>query len=254
MRRYSAHLGYLFANLPLEERFAAAANAGFSDVEHPAPYALAATQVQELCAANGLTFVQMALPAGDTARGEKGLACLPGREREFRESVAQGLDYAQTAGSRFVHVMAGVRPNGASVDDVWPTYIANLRYACGAAAAVGLPVLVEPIGIATIADYLLDSPAFALKAMDEIGAPNLSMLFDAFHAKNAGTDPTAFVRRHGARISHIHISDHPGRHEPGTGTLDFVAFFCELDSIGYGGAIGLEYIPAVDTLSGFSWR
>lgn len=254
MRPYSTHLGYLFDDLPLEERFAAAARAGFSFVEHPGPYALPASRVRELCAENGLTLVQIALPAGDPARGEKGLAGLSGREAEFRDSVKVGIPYAREAGSRFVHVMAGVRPAGADVADLWPIYIDNLRHACEEAEAAGMAVLIEPIGVATIADYLLETPDLGLKAIREVGAPNLSMLFDAFHAKNAGVCPIAFVRDHHASISHIHIADHPGRHEPGTGSLDFDTLFHTLDEIGYAGAIGLEYIPRTDTVSGLGWR
>ena len=254
LRRYSAHLGYMFTEYPLEDRFAAARAAGFDFVEHPGTYALRAARVAELCQENNLSFVQMALPSGNPAHGEKGIACLPGREDDFRTSVETGLAYARQIGSRYVHVMSGLRPNGVPAPDVWSTYIGNLRYACDAAAAEGLPVLIEPIGFATIADYFIDHPGIALRAIDDVASANLSMLFDAFHATNAGVDPVEFVRKHHDRISHVHIADHPGRHEPGTGNLDFKTFFDELDRAAYPGAIGLEYVPAGDTLAGLGWR
>ena len=254
MRRYSAHLGYMFTEHALEDRFAAAAACGFSDVEHPSPYAIPAERVADLCREHYLRFVQMALPAGDPARGEKGIACLPGREAEFRDGVAAGLAYAKTVDSGFVHVMSGLKPADIPFDEVWRTYIANLRHACDAAATAGIPVLVEPIGAATISGYLVDHPDIALRALEEVDAPNLSLLFDAFHAANAGVDPVAFVRDHHARISHVHIADHPGRHEPGTGAFDFETFFRALDAAGYAGSVGLEYIPAGETAAGLDWR
>lgn len=254
MRRYSAHLGYMFTEHALEDRFAAAAACGFRDVEHPGPYAIPADRVADLLREHGLRFVQMALRAGDPARGEKGIACLPGREAEFRDSVAAGLAYAKAIGSGFIHVMSGLKPADVSPDNVWRTYVANLRHACGAAAEAGIPVLVEPIGAATISGYLVDHPDIALRALEEVGASNLYLLFDAFHATNAGVDPSTFVRNHHARIRHVHIADHPGRHEPGTGTFDFGRFFSALDAVGYGGAIGLEYIPAGETGAGLGWR
>lgn len=253
-RRYSAHLGYMFTELPLEARFAAAAAAGFREVEHPGPYGLTAERVRALCDQHNLSFVQMALPAGDAARGEKGIACLIGREQEFRQSVETGLAYAQAIGSRFVHVMAGVVSEPEVFDAARECYITNLRFACDAAASRGMTLLVEPIGVATISGYLVDHPAKALRAIADVGASNLRMLFDAFHATNAGVDAITFVQQHPETIAHIHIADHPGRHEPGTGTFDFTRFFEALDRVGYLGSVGLEYIPAGNTREGLSWR
>ena len=244
----------MFTEHALEDRFAAAAACGFSDVEHPGPYAIPAERVAVLLREHGLRFVQMALPAGDPARGEKGIACLPGREAEFRDGVAAGLAYAKAIGCGFVHVMSGLKPADVSPDQVWRTYVTNLRHACDAAADAGILVLVEPIGAATISSYLVDHPDIALRALEEVGASNLSLLFDAFHATNAGVDPVAFVRGHHARVSHVHIADHPGRHEPGTGAFDFETFFRTLDAVGYAGSVGLEYIPAGETAAGLGWR
>jgi hydroxypyruvate isomerase len=254
MVRYSAHLGYLFTEVPLEERFAAARQAGFSEVEHPSPYSLPAERVRTLCEEHGLSFAQLALPAGDPRRGEKGIACLRGRELDFEVSVRKGLDYANRIGSRFVHVMSGVMPNNMSREEVWPTYLRNIEMACKAAEAVQLPVLIEPIGAATLANYMMDDPFLALRTVKEVGAPNLFMLFDAFHAVNAGIDPVAFVDEHHGDIAHVHIADHPGRHEPGTGTINFAALFEALGTANYTGSVGLEYVPVAATAAGLNWR
>jgi hydroxypyruvate isomerase len=254
MLTFSAHLGYLFTELPLEERFAAARQAGFSTVEHPSPYALSADHAAALCWEHGLGFAQMALPAGDPSRGEKGIACLPGREEDFEASVRHGLAYARRVGSRYIHVMSGVLPAGLTREDAWLLYISNLRAACQAASEVGIPSLIEPIGKGTIANYLMDHPDLAVRAIEEIGSPNLFMLFDTFHAANSGIDPVAYMRKHHHLIAHVHIADHPGRHEPGTGNIDFAAFFAVLEDVGFAGAIGLEYIPAGATVAGLAWR
>ncbi|WP_182084373.1 TIM barrel protein [Aureimonas sp. ME7] len=253
-RRYSAHLGYLFTELPLEDRFAAAARAGFAAVEHSNPYSLPAGRVLELCRGHGLEFLQLALPGGDAARGDKGLAGVPGREEEFRDGVEAGLRYARDVGARYVHAMAGVLPSGAGRQDVWSTYVANLRHACEAARAQDTTVLVEAIGPGTIARYILNDPAVAVSAVTEVGPGNLAIILDVFHETNAGRDPLAFLREHRTLVAHVHVADHPGRHEPGTGTIDFDGVFSVLDEIGYAGAVGLEYVPAADTLSGLRWR
>ncbi len=173
---------------------------------------------------------------------------------DFEASVRTGLDYAMQIGSRFVHVISGVLPNDMTREEVWPTYLRNVETACKAAEAAQMPVLIEPIGAATLANYMMDDPFLALRAIQEIGAPNLSMLFDVFHAANAGIDPVAFVQEHHGRIAHVHIADHPGRHEPGTGTIDFSLLFEELNGANYTGSIGLEYVPATTTEAGLGWR
>ncbi|PVE24191.1 hydroxypyruvate isomerase [Microvirga sp. KLBC 81] len=254
MVRYSAHLGYLFAEIPLEKRFAAARKAGFTEVEHPNPYVIPAEEVNRLCCENDQRFVQLALPAGNPSRGEKGIACLPGRELDFQLSVDMGITYAKRIGSRFVHVMSGVLPKGVTRDEVWPTYVRNVCFACEMAHAADIPVLIEPIGLATLAGYMMDNPFLALQAIKEVGASNLFMLFDAFHAANAEIDPVAFVRDHHGCIAHVHIADHPGRHEPGSGEINFVALFEALAAANYKGSIGLEYVPAASTEAGLSWR
>jgi hydroxypyruvate isomerase len=249
---YSAHLGYMFTEEPLEARFAAAAEAGFSAVEHPAPYAIPAARLARLLGDLGLTFVQMALPAGDPGKGEKGLACLPDRRVEFDASLVRGLDYAEEIGCRMVHMMAGVVPDGSTRDGVWPIYAERLHRAAAAAAARGMTLLIEPIGIATIANYLLDDPYLGLRALDGAG-PNVRLLLDAFHCANAGIDPIRFVERHHRDIAHVHIADHPGRNEPGTGSFPFAALFAALARVRYRGHIGLEYIPAGETRAGLRW-
>jgi len=117
-----------------------------------------------------------------------------------------------------------------------------------------MTVLVEPIGAGTIVSYFIGHPDKALRAMSEVDAPNLKMLFDAFHASNSDVDPSAFVQKNRDRIGHVHIANSPGRHEPGTGTIDYFAVFEALRNSDYTGAVGLEYIPKSETLSGLEWR
>jgi hydroxypyruvate isomerase len=249
----SAHLNYMFTELPLLERFAAAAEAGFSAVEHRGPYEIAAPDLRALLKQNGLTFVQLALPFGDPARGERGFACLRDRQRDFDASLDKGLDYADAIGCNMVHMMSGVVPAGVSRRDLWPVYLDRLRQAAEAAARRGMTLLIEPIGVATIPDYFLADPYDGLRALDMVGLRNIRLLLDAFHATNAGVDAARFLARHADVIAHVHIADYPGRHEPGTGAFSFGRLFSAIDGVGYRGRIGLKYIPAVDTQSGLEW-
>lgn len=253
MRRFSAHLGYLFNDRPLAERFAAAKAAGFDAVEHPAPYGAPAADVAQWLADTGVPFAQMALAAGDATRGEKGLAALPDRVAAFRDSIAPGLDYAEAIGCKAVHAMSGVRPQGIDPARLWETYLENMGIAADAAAKRGMILLIEPIGAGTLPDYFMDRPDLAVEAVAALGRANVRLLFDAFHAANAGVDPVGFVAAHADLIHHVHIADLPGRHEPGTGTIDFRGLYVALDKAGNEALIGCEYIPAGRTEEGLGW-
>lgn len=246
-----AHLGYLFTEVALRDRFAAAARCGFKFVEHPSPYELSADEVLALCNANGLHMVQIGLPMGGP--GEKGLAALIGREAEFRAGVAEAIAYAIKLGTRFIHPMSGVPAAGVDEADSWDVYVRNVGYVCDEAAQAGLTVIIEPIGAGTLVGYFMNHPHKAAEAIAAVSRDNLFMTFDAFHAAQNGVDPAEFARHAGALFRHVQIADDPGRHEPGTGTIDFDAFFEALESVGYSGVIGLEYKPAAGTAEGLAW-
>lgn len=245
MNRLSAHIGYLYTDLPLPDRLAAAARDGFTAVEHPAPWAIPAPELAMRLAALGLSFSQVS--SGMGGAGEKGLAALPGRVAEFRAGFSRALDHALTLGCPFVHPMAGVGGDAA-------TYRANIDWAIRRCEGTPVRVLVEAIAIP---GYHLASLAAACALQDATGGA-IALLFDSFHARILAEDPAAWVRANAARIGHVHIADHPGRHEPGTGSIDFAALLDALTGAGYTGAIGFEYIPsaAPSACAGFlpAWK
>lgn len=239
MIRLSAHIGYLYADLPLAERPAAAARDGFTAIEHPEPWALPAAEMRALITDLGLTFTQVTSGMGNPATGEKGLAALPGREGDFRRGFDRAANYALGVGAGFVHPMAGLAPE--DDPEARRVYAGNLAWAMDRLRGTGLKLLVEAI---TIPGYHLGSLAYASEVQDRFGA---AQLFDTYHAAALGADPAAWIATNAARICHVHIADHPGRHQPGTGSLDFPRILTALRSTGYAGAIGFEYIPSVAT-------
>ena len=252
-RRLSAHLGYLFTEVPLAARVEAAASAGFTAVEHPQPFAIPAAAMASSLRASGLDFAQLAAGVGDAARGEKGLAALPGRAGDFRDALARSVDYALAVGCPLVHPMAGVPAVGESPERVRATYMANLAFAVERVEAAGLRVLVEPISEAAVPGYFASRMDLVMALADAAAPGRVQVLLDTFHARATGLDAVGFVRDHADRIGHVHVADHPGRHEPGTGDFDFPAFLSALDAHDYAGAIGFEYIPKVDTLASLDW-
>lgn len=239
MNRLSAHIGYLYTELPLTERLAAAARDGFTAVEHPEPQAIPAAEMRARLSDLGLVFAQVT--SGMGAPGEKGLAALPGREDAFRDGFARALDYAALVGCPFVHPMAGV--SEAEPARTQATYRENIAWALDLCSGTGVGVLVEAI---TIPGYAMGTFAEVV-ALQDVFRGRLSLLLDTYHAKELGLDPGAWAAENAHRIGHVHIADHPGRHEPGTGTVDFPAFLAALRAAGYAGAIGFEYIPSRET-------
>ena len=253
MPRFCAHLGYQFTEVPFAARFDAAANAGFTAIEFPAPYNVPAAELAERLRRRDLAWIQFALPMGNVAADEKGITCHPGRERDIEQNLARAISYATTLNCSRIHAMSGIVPANVSVAEALATYTDNLRYIADTASKFGLEVLVESINSRDVPGYLVDRPSLALDILEHCARPNLRILVDTYHAVTMGEDPVALIRTHAAAVGHVQVADHPGRHEPGTGTIPFANFFDTLDTHGYTGWVGCEYLPAGRTEDGLGW-
>lgn len=247
MTKFSAHIGYLFSELPLVERVAAAARAGFTAVEHPQPFGIPADHLRSMLTEYGLAFAQLAGGAGDPSKGEKGLAALPGREADFRAAFDRSLDYAVLVGAPFVHPMAGV-PASLDASNWFGVYTENVQYAVERCANTGVKVLIEAISHAAVPGYAISTLDQAAHIQDIFGPGNVALLVDTFHASVNGIDTADWLRANEGRAGHIHIADSPGRHEPGTGSIDFDRVLDALAEQDFAGAIGFEYVPSTTTI------
>lgn len=254
MPRFAANLSMLFCEHPFAERFAAAARAGFAAVEVQFPYELPATQIADLLREHQLQFVLHNLPAGDWAGGERGIACHPDRVEEFRTGVAKAIDYATVLGCQQLNCLAGIAPAGVPEAEVRATLVANLRYAAAELKRAGLKLLVEPINTFDIPGFYVSRTTQALALLDEVGADNVFLQYDVYHAQRMEGDLGNTLSRHLTRIGHIQIADNPGRHEPGTGEINYPWLFRHLDALGYNGWVGCEYKPEAATEAGLGWR
>jgi hydroxypyruvate isomerase len=251
MPRFAANLSFLFQELPFLDRFAAAASAGFRAVEFMFPYDHPPAIVAERLHAAGLENILFNLYPGDWSAGERGLACLPGREEEFRKSVATALSYASVLKTPRLHAMAGIIPAAASRADCQLTYIANLRSAAEQLAAAGITLLIEPINTRDMPGYFLNTQSQAAEVCAAV--PNLKIQMDCYHMQVAEGDIATKLRRYAALCGHVQIAGVPERHEPNTGEIHYPYLFQLLDDLGYEGWIGCEYRPAGKTLDGLGW-
>ena len=254
MPRFAANLSMLFTELPFLDRFEAAAQAGFEAVEFLFPYAWPAAEIRQKLDDHGLQLVLHNLPAGDWDAGERGIACHPDRIDEFRTGVAQAIAYAQVLGVGQLNCLAGKAPAGVADALLHQTLVANLRFAAQALQAAGLKLLIEPVNTFDIPGFYVNRTAQALALIDEVGAGNLYLQYDLYHAQRMEGELANTLQQHLARIGHIQLADNPGRHEPGTGEINYPFLFRHLASIGYSGWVGCEYKPATTTQAGLGWR
>ncbi len=247
MPRFAANLTMMFTERPFLERFEAAAAAGFRAVEFLFPYDRAAAEVRAALDAAGLELALFNAPPGDWDAGERGLAALPGREADFRETLAQALDYAAVLRPARLHLMAGLASGPAARE----TYRANLAWAAEAAAGQGLTI--EPINARDMPGYHLATSEDAVSVLDAVGAANLGLQLDLYHAQIMEGDLTRRIERLLPRIAHVQIAGVPERHEPDQGEVSYPHLFALMDRLGYAGFVGCEYRPRARTEDGLGW-
>jgi hydroxypyruvate isomerase len=254
MPKLAANLSLMFTEVPFLDRFAAARGNGFEAVEFLFPYAFDVDTIAERLARCKLELVLHNLPPGNWDGGDRGMACDPARVAEFEDSVTQALAYALPLGVKQLHCLAGRLPPGVAPELAHRTYVANVRHACTRLAAHGLRQLIEPINTVDMPGYFLTGSEQAAAVIAEVGAANLFLQLDLYHLHRMGEDLPAVIERQRARTAHMQIADSPGRHEPGTGEIDFPSLFALIDRIGYTGWIGCEYHPRGDSVGGLGWR
>ncbi len=253
MPQFAANLSLLFTELPLAERFAASREVGFQAVEIQFPYQMPAEEMAALLKQHDLKMVLHNLPAGNWAQGERGIACLPARVAEFRAGVDAAIAYAQTLGVQQLNCLAGIRPAELSIPDAHACLLDNLRYAAQCLAEVGMRILVEPINTFDIPGFFLSLPSQALALIEEAQQPNLLLQYDIYHAQRMEGELANTLRQHLTSIGHIQVADNPGRHQPGSGEIAYPYLFALLDSLGYSGYVGCEYLPQGETNASLAW-
>jgi 2-dehydrotetronate isomerase len=251
MPRFSANVSMLFTEVPFPDRFAAAAEAGFSGIECQFPYHHDSNEIADKLAMAGVTFAVFNAPPGDYAAGERGLAALPGRESEFQESIEVALAYADMTECTRLHVMAGCITEDQR-DEAMDTYLANLETAAEMTRGAGVQLLIEPIS--TMPGYFLTRPEQAVEIMRVLDHKNLAIQYDLHHAQRTQGNLGEFLENYLHVIGHVQVAGVPGRHEPDQlGEINWHFIFDMLDAHGYDGWVGAEYTPRAGTVQGLGW-
>jgi hydroxypyruvate isomerase len=254
LTKLAANLSMMFTEVPFLERFAAAAQAGFRGVEYLFPYEASAGEIRERLEQHKLSQVLFNLPAGDWAKGERGIAALPERVEEFRSGVVKALDYARVTGCRKLHAMPGKLHQGADREACHKTFVSNLIFAADAIVGDGIELMIEPINTRVdIPGYLLDRTDLAMQLITRAARPNIRLQYDIYHMQIMEGDLARSIERLLPSIGHIQLADNPGRNEPGTGEINYEWLLQRIDALGYAGWIGCEYKPRGQTVAGLAW-
>ncbi|MGV0908385.1 hydroxypyruvate isomerase [Martelella sp. FOR1707] len=253
MPKFAANLSFLYADLPFLDRIAAAARDGFPAVEYVSPYDFPEEEVAAALKAANVKQALFNLPAGDWAGGERGIGCLPDRVEEFKAGVDKAISYAKALGCSKINCLAGIAPNGVAPETLEQTLVENLKYAAPRLDEAGIKLLLEPINLRDIPGFFVSTTDHAERILDAVGSDNLFIQYDIYHSQIMQGDLAETYRRLKAKIAHVQLADNPGRHEPGTGEINYPYLFNMLDAEGYDGFIGCEYKPSAGTSEGLGW-
>ncbi len=251
--RLIANISMLFTEVPLVERITLAARAGFDGVEIQFPYDQDSTSLRRASMENEMPIELINLHAGNWQAGDRGLAALPERQSEFDQSVELCTEWAEVLDVKKVNVLAGVAGTETASGDMFATLTKNLRHAAKRFASTNIEVQMEVINRFDVPGFFAADLETGLKIISMVDHPNLRLQFDFYHMVRTENSLVEAIKRAGDTIGHVQFADNPGRHQPGTGSIDFASAITALKSTGYRGAISAEYIPSATTIDGLGW-
>ena len=253
MPKFNANLSMLFNEVDFLDRFSRAKQCGFEGVEFLFPYAFEANEILDKLEENQLEMVLFNLPPGNFQNGDRGLAVDPKRKGEFQDSVGRAIEYAKVLNCSKLHCMAGLTPDEFEANTLTENYISNIQFAADACKPHNIDILIEAINTRDIPGYFLNYSSQALDVLSKVNRPNTYFQYDIYHMQVMEGDLIPTIQRILPMIKHMQLADTPGRHEPGTGEINYGNLFNAIDEMGYDGWIGCEYRPKENTEDGLSW-
>jgi hydroxypyruvate isomerase len=253
MPRFAANLTMLFTEYPFIERIDRAAEAGFEAIEFLFPYQEDVDGIRESLSSNGMQQILFNLPAGDFAGGERGIANDPGRVDEFRDGVARALEIAAKLECPRLNCLSGLSVQGIPWETQWKTLVENYQFAAEETAKAGVVQLVEPINTFDMPGFMVTNTNQGLQLIKEVGSTNLKLQYDVYHMQRMEGELVGTIKKNLDQIAHIQIADNPGRHQPGTGEINYPFVLSQIDQMGYDGWVSLEYVPDGETANTLEW-
>ena len=253
MLKFTANLSLLFTEVELIDRFKAARQQGFDAVEIQFPYSLSAETLHDTLDKQQLKLVLFNVDAADLLQGGEGLACVPEKRDQFRQAVAQTVEYAELLKPEAINVLPGRCLNESRLPEYLETFKENLRFAAEAFSPLGIKTVFEAVNTHDMPGFIIHSGSQMLAILDQLNQSNLFMQYDIYHMQMMGEKPEQFIAEHAGQIGHIQFADCPGRGQPGTGKIDFRRVFSAIETSAYTGWVGAEYKPVGATADSLDW-
>lgn len=251
--KFAANIHYMFTEHEFLDRFAAAARAGFQGVEFPMPYGFPKEMLSGLLKKHNLVQTVFVLPSGNWDAGDRGIAIFPERKEEFRKGIETAIEYARALNCGMINCVPGMTREKGKFQLFTDTLVSNLKYAARRLADEGIKLLIEPANSKDFPGYFLETTKQAMDIIEATGSDNLFIEYDVYHMQIMEGDISNTFGRLKDRIAYIQIADVPGRHEPGTGELNYPFLLRKFEELGYQGWVGAEYLPAGETEAGLGW-
>jgi len=241
MVNLSACIEMIFSDRPFLERIDAVADSGLKAFEFWGWREKDLAGIRERAARRGLTVATFGMDTG-------GAMVDAGNTESFLNGLRASIEAAGQLGVKTLICTVGQEIPGVDRAAQHQGIVEKLKAAAPILEDAGLIAVMEPLNI--LVDhrgYYLSTSAEGLELVDEVGSPNVRLLFDIYHQQITEGNVTQNLTLNLDRIGHIHVADVPGRHEPGTGELNYANIFKALEGAGYRGFVGLEYLPRADS-------
>lgn len=253
MLRYAANLALGFREYPFYERFRRAAELGFAAVEFMSPFTYDVDQIVAAVRSSGVKVVQFNFLDGDIPSGERGFASHPDRREQWRAEFLKAVELASRLNARQINSLVGCSLPGLSRSAQIACLVDNLHWASSHLEKARLPLMVEALNPFDNPGYLLTRSSEVLDVLEQVGSPWIKFQYDVYHMQRVEGDLVRTIQANIAKIGHIQIADNPGRHQPGTGEINYRFVLRAIEEAGYDGYIGLEYIPYPSTEESLGW-
>ncbi|MCR5072323.1 MAG: TIM barrel protein [Clostridiales bacterium] len=240
----------MYGEIPFTERFAAAARDGFDAVEFWEWRDKDLDRARDEAEKNGLVITGF--------NGDADYSLIdPDTKKEYLRDLRRSVEAAKRIGARSVTIHSNALGEGGKVlhdyreltDTVKLCTMFSLLTECAKIAEdSGIRMNLEPLNIRVdhVGNYLVHTDT-AADLTRLIGSPMLKVLYDAYHMQLNEGDLIRTIERNFDQIAHIHVADVPGRHEPGTGEINYSAVYRKLTELGYTGYVGYELFPLSTT-------
>ncbi len=252
--KFAANLTMLFNEYDFLDRFEQARKHNFDAVEYLFPYDYDAFELKNLLKKYNLKQALHNLPAGNWDAGERGIACNPDKIEEFKTGVEIAIDYAKTLNCTKLNCLIGIPEKKFSSNEIDECVLENLSYASEKLKKEKISLLIEAVNTVDIPGFYLNTTKQANKIISQIKSNNIFIQYDIYHMQIMEGNLSLTIKENLNLIKHIQIADHPGRHEPGTGEINYNFLFKFIQSLKYKGYVGCEYIPKTNTEEGLKWK